>query len=306
MQYVYIMGRGHSGSTVLDATLGHTSSVESVGELVSGMSRFNAPCSCGLAMRDCSYWAEIRHRFELRAGRTWEDAASKIASQAHVRNILSNFARNRDELREVADITTHLAHSVSEVSGKSVMLDSSKTPSRALFLVRQFPEARVIHLVRHPEAILASNYWRIQAGTGFKFLRRTYRDVRLMPLFLTVSALSWLLGSILAEVVKISRPSQVLLVRYEDIASDPEGQFCRLSKFLDVDVMEGAIAIVGKQPIPFGHNIGGNYVRMRKTFTFETKKSNNHSLPKPYGVVAKIICWPLMLRYGYTLFRTKT
>ena len=199
MKYVYIMGRGHSGSTVLDAILGHTSSIESVGELVSGMARLDAPCSCDCTMRVCPYWINIRNRFESCSGYSWGYAASKTKAQAHVKGFLVTWVKSKVEMRELINITTHLAESVLEASGKSVMLDSSKTPARALFLVRHFPDSRTVHLVRHPEAVLASNYWRIQSGKGFKFLRQTYRHAWLTPILLTVSAISWLTGNLLAE-----------------------------------------------------------------------------------------------------------
>lgn len=41
------MGRGHSGSTVLDTILGNSYEIESVGEFVAGCVSYNRSCSCG-------------------------------------------------------------------------------------------------------------------------------------------------------------------------------------------------------------------------------------------------------------------
>ena len=43
---VYIMGRGHSGSTMLDLMLGNHEKIHSVGELTSGFRRRSEKCSC--------------------------------------------------------------------------------------------------------------------------------------------------------------------------------------------------------------------------------------------------------------------
>ena len=71
--YVYVMGRGHSGSTILDIILGGGAAVESLGELVSGLGRCDRrrQCSCGSPMRECSFWCEVRRRFEAQ-GYGWD------------------------------------------------------------------------------------------------------------------------------------------------------------------------------------------------------------------------------------------
>src|SRR3954465_12970352 len=38
--YLYVMGRAHYGSTILDVVLGGGAAIESVGELVSGLERY--------------------------------------------------------------------------------------------------------------------------------------------------------------------------------------------------------------------------------------------------------------------------
>jgi hypothetical protein len=47
--YLYIVGRGHSGSMILDILLGNSSQIESVGQLLSGMR--GAGRECAVAVR---------------------------------------------------------------------------------------------------------------------------------------------------------------------------------------------------------------------------------------------------------------
>ena len=71
--YIYITGRGHSGSTILDILLGNSSQIASVGELLAGLSRADqGACSCGATMSDCGFWREVRSRAEAE-GITWDE-----------------------------------------------------------------------------------------------------------------------------------------------------------------------------------------------------------------------------------------
>src|SRR5690606_31136679 len=73
---VYIVGAGHSGSTLLDLILGTHSRIESVGEikrlerLYSGGK--GSGCTCGEPFTACAYWRAIgdrlrEHDIDLRA-----------------------------------------------------------------------------------------------------------------------------------------------------------------------------------------------------------------------------------------------
>jgi len=98
--WIYIAGRGHSGSTMLDAMLGTSQYTESVGELVSGMGRYTARCSCGNTFAECVYWEEVRRRFEQSSDISWDTAVWYIVNQAHLKSLFktlfsSSKKRNR-------------------------------------------------------------------------------------------------------------------------------------------------------------------------------------------------------------------
>src|SRR4051795_9833771 len=92
------MGRGHSGSTILDILLGGGAAVESVGELVSGLERYEAgePCACGEPMRRCPFWAEVRRRFEA-DGHDWGELARLSRAQTDVRRWLATWRARLDD-----------------------------------------------------------------------------------------------------------------------------------------------------------------------------------------------------------------
>lgn len=67
---IYIMGRGHSGSTILDIIPGNSAQLESVGEPMAGLSRGSEGeiCACGEPIQDCAHWREVHLAFAQVAG----------------------------------------------------------------------------------------------------------------------------------------------------------------------------------------------------------------------------------------------
>lgn len=297
-EMVYIMGRGHSGSTVLDGLLGSLPDVESVGELVSGLSRADAVCSCGAEFADCPYWRAVVTRFETDATCSWSDAASTIVTYSHVRWFLHFLA---GDLTAIADRyierSRGVLHSVSSVAGKRLVVDSSKEPTRAFLLARA--GAKIIHLIRDPRDILESNYWRLRSGRGFRYLRRTYHGRRFTGLFLALSAVSWLAGSWLAAIVRRAAPERFLRVKFEDLCSDPRRELGRIGAFLGTDVQLLIEAVEQHRPLSIGHNLGGNHMRHQKTFIFQTPSRNGRELPRRYRWMPAVLCWPTRANYGY-------
>jgi hypothetical protein len=176
--YVYIMGRGHSGSTILDILLGSSAAIESIGELVSGAADPTHVCSCGATPTNCTFWSRVRAEVEACGIDYWALARASRA-QAHVRHLSATaIARPgaSPDLDRLARHTAALAESICAASGKPHMLDSGKEPSRALFLLKFLPESRIIHLVRDPRAVLATYYRRLARGETIQFLRHPYQS----------------------------------------------------------------------------------------------------------------------------------
>lgn len=300
-KWIYIAGRGHSGSTMLDVMLGNAKQIESVGELISGMGRYEGLCSCGEEFQNCSYWSNVRKKFEEAANVPWDEAVQSSVGQSHISQYpFTLFTRSNSLwVMKLKNHSEHIADAIGKTSSKEFIVDSSKEITRALFMMRFVSESKVIHLVRHPKNVLQSNYSRLEKGDGFKFLRKRFTPKKWFGPFLFTSALSWTIGNIMAEVVRLFGKERFLLVRYEDLVNSPEQQFNIIEEFIGVSLDEIKSKVREKQTFAVGHNIGGNQMRMAKSFILDPKKASRIGLPKRYNFMVHVLCFPLMWKYGY-------
>lgn len=304
ISWLYISGRGHSGSTMLDAMLGNADGIESVGELVSGMGRYEALCSCGDKFNDCPFWVGVRRWFEAKAGISWDEAVRASVSQAHIKQFARTLLATPhvEWVRKMKRFSTHIAEGVIDQAGsimEGVIVDSSKEITRALFLLRFVPESRVIHLIRHPEKVLQSNYYRLKKGSGFKLLRKHFTPRYLYGPFLFISTVNWLVGNLMLEMVRQFCKVRFLRVRYEDLISSPVKELDRIEKFIGVSLSDVKRKALEKEPFDVGHNIGGNHMRMTGSFVLDPMKASRSGLPKRYSFMVNAICWPMLWAYGY-------
>ena len=308
-QIIYIMGRGHSGSTILDLLLGNAENVESVGELLSGMGRLDSQCSCGAKIKNCEFWTNVRNftkkEKNLVDEMNWGDLVKISHYFGHIYRFPRIFFSKMWPMQKIIEKyklgTIALFNSIAKAAISKVVVDSSKEVTRGLFLALFLPNVRIIHLVRNGEQILASNLWRMKIGEGFKFLRRKWKAKHFHGLFLILSSISWVIGNLLAELVGLCVPDCIIRIHYEDLCEKPEEVLEKIGAFIECDMSSVISAVKNNKLMKIGHNIAGNRIRMRKTFKFNPK-SRLHLLPKSYQIFFRIIAMPLILHYGYPSF----
>lgn len=304
--YVYVMGRAHTGSTILDILLGNSAEVESVGQLVSHIGRLDTNCSCGATIEKCHFWRGVRAEALAGADYDWAELSRAHTEQAHIKSLLPTFLRGaaNGTMLRLRDMTSRVDNAIRAASGKRVVLDSSKEPTRGLFLLKYYDTARVIYLVRDPRSVVTSYYWRMKAGKPFHFLRREYKNKLLGPLYLAIAAGSWIGGHLIFEAIARVAPDRVIRVRYEDLCAQPDVELARIGNQLGIAVDEVISKIESRDGFDVGHNIGGNMIREGSSeVRFEPKKDlTRKPLPKWVEVMTLVFCWPLMGRYGYPVF----
>ncbi len=305
VKFIYIVGRGFSGTTMLDALLGNSKQIESVGELVSGLSRYeNELCSCGKLTGDCEFWLTVKKEFNLRNGQnSFASFAKQSIDQANIRNYFSTLfkvqkynglvAANRNMYEAIASVNDHIW-----------VLDSSKELTRGLLLARSDKRVRIIHMIRRPEGQISSLYYRLNKGLPLKFLRKEYYPKnKFFPI--TFQAIAWSIGNLLAEFLKLFASKRTIRIKFENLLNDPYHELDRLGKFLNINFEEIKNRIKRNEDFYVNHSMGGNEFRHDRVFKFQKDAKTRRSMPLGFKIWIKILCWPLIIIYRYNIFKNQ-
>lgn len=256
---VYVVGKGRSGSTLLDDLLGTVPGVASLGELRLLWSRGFTPgyrCACGELVAECPVWSgavvDALGATSPEALAEVDALQDRVQSWAHVPRLLARGPGDDD--RALGAVLGRLYGSLVDRLAADVLVDSSKwpLPPGAFDVVPGF-EAWVLHLVRDPRAV-AHSYQRRKGGVGQPEL----------PRFGAVhTSLSWSARNAAAELGRRPVPAERFRrVRYEDLAADPRRTLRSLGEWLGID--DADRAFVDDRTVRLGeaHLVGGNPRRL--------------------------------------------
>ena len=195
---------------------------------------------------------------------------------------------------EARAVLSELYPIVAELSGASVVADSSKHPGWAYLLAgTDTVDLRLVHLVRHPSGVVfswSSPRMRPQAasGSGDRFIP-AHRPSEV--------AIRWDVFNVLLGRFG-RRPLPYLLVRYEDYVREPAVTRGQCFGLVGLEPLSGPLTMGG------GHGIAGNPARFADEDApiladerwVTEMSSSKHAL-------VSALTWPLRLRYGYRFGR---
>jgi hypothetical protein len=245
--------------------LGSHSALSSLGE----MSYFddwvihNKQCACGKSVSECSLWQPVISQFNSDAQVNCIDIRrqpgdSHFQRIRHLTSIVGIgvlgklmrpkilkflsariYARAKESLR--------LYELVRAVSGKPIVVDSSKSPHRMAVLYTLQPQAtRVIYITRDGRGWMYSDIKRQIAKWGVKPPSQTARK--------------WRRGHHYVRFMSRVLDSRAFLhVRYEEICRQPEKTFERICEFVGVPYEPAMLQFREHEH----HNLGGNPLRFR-------------------------------------------
>ena len=194
---LYVVGCGHSGSTLLDMLVSTHSRIFSAGEAKMFRRSPETVCTCGAERwYSCPFWKRVDER--MRA-----DGEPGLGHESIEHGDPEVFsAYNRRFFR-----------AISAESGCDVVLDSSKDFSRLKSFLNSDLHVEVIHLIRDPRGVVFSG---LRKGRPIRGVSKKYVRTH-------VSAARALL-----DVPHIE-------VRYEDLAREPEREVARILEHLGLE-----------------------------------------------------------------------
>lgn len=217
---IHITGYGRSGSTLVNMLLNGHSAILGCGGISSYRSkdmrkrfrpsaRLEKMCSCGNEVSSCPFWREVFGPMEekiehgLLLGRKKHD---HFLNRKHYYFHDGKPADPDSYLKLIEEVY----HRIVAVSGKRILVDSSKDPSRIDLLARSSRiKLVVLHLVRDVRGCVASIHKRDKS--------------------IFYALFGWIYHNIATEIVKRRNPdTQTLFLHYTRLCNNPRGELTRL------------------------------------------------------------------------------
>lgn len=301
---VSIIGSGRSGSTVLDIILGSHPHIEGVGAL-SKLPRSgwipddDRRCSCGSPIHRCPYWTGVRERWIEAVGgdrlARYIDLQDRYERTTRWPRLAFEQRRPSSSFLEYGEMTGALYRAIGAVSGRPVVLDSSKKPVRTYALLATGAiDVRVVHMVRDGRGVVWSR------------LKSLPRDVEggvpsaRPPTPPWRTTLHWTQANVESEwVTRRAGRSGAARVTYESLVADPRSVLQRLSPVVGEDLGQVMEGLENGDAMTVGHRVGGNRmrfggsVRLRPDLEWTTRLS-----PGDGATFWRMAGW-LARRYGY-------
>lgn len=302
---VSVVGKGRSGTTLLDLVLGSLSGWFSLGEVWRWESfhRFDENrCGCGSPLPRCEVWGPVLARIAeehpdgehvWRSSLRWEKSVARWGRVPRLLRAASGTEVDWEPLRALCGYASLLYRTVAEEAGARVLVDSSNWPANPVTLgLVPGVDAVVVHLVRDPRAVAFS--WQRE-----KSLDDGRGDMPRHPV--TQSALSWTARNLLAEAVRRRPAAPSLLARYENLVRSPTRTAASVASAVDDDA--DLTSIRGRTVrLPPNHTVAGNPMRFQ-TGDVELRMDTEWIREQSAGrqLLVTVLTLPLLLRYGYPI-----
>ena len=302
-KYLYIVGRGHSGTTIFSMLVGEARSVASEGEIITGFSKgFESKrCANGEVFSESSFWSRVKSAFERRTGTAFADGVGVLNRRAHFTRVpAALLAPSRSaEILEATRLTRALYDSIAEVSERPVVLDSTKELATAIFLLRHVPDSKVIHFVRSPFGVVDSYVKRIKGNKSFEMFHRSYRVERFHFVPAAIAALIWTVESFACELLRLFYSTRIITLHYEDLCDHPVALLEKLESFTGVSLAESKAAARDGRVLQPNHALQGNRLMRTEKVVFSPKKGVPRFLTAFDRAIITLCTLPMTLVYGY-------
>jgi hypothetical protein len=192
-------------------------------------------------------------------------------------------------------LTATLYRSIVEVSGKRIIVDSSKHPARALALsLNDDINLKLIHLVRDGRGVLWSYKKRFDKNEAGGV------QSQIEPKPTWQIAIQWMAINLFSELAasRVSDGKRIRL-RYEDFVASPKLALKRVGEIIDLDMKKLGTEVSDGRMMSVGHIIAGNRLRMKGRVRLNPDMEWKKKLAEKDKQLFESVAGWLVDRYGY-------
>lgn len=301
---LYIAGAGRSGSTLLERILGQIEGCVAVGEFrhLWRLAPSRQQCGCGELLDRCSFWRSVLGRVHVEPdNQTFEamhDAQRQVDRVRYIPQMISPGPAGRafgQRQADYSDVLRQMYLAIHEITGASVIVDSSKDVS-TLYLLSEMNDVciRVLHMVRDSRAVAYS--W-----TREKVRLHVVEKGSYMPRYSPQhSAGDWMSRNILTEMAG-SRAGGYKRLRYEDLLAHPREAIESIARFIQLPSAD--LGFIAGNELKFSrvnHTIAGNPSLLEKRpVRLRIDNDWQQEMKPAHKAIVTALTWPLLKRYGY-------
>lgn len=306
---IFLGGLGRSGTTLIERVLGEVPGVCALGEVVHLWQRDlrdDERCGCGVPFSQCDFWERVGvaafggwHRVDVHRVLMLRDLVERTR---HIPRLATRVPpQYADLIREYADYYARIYAAAANVSGASVVVDSSKHSALAHVLRYAMPslDLRVVHVVRDARGV---------AYSWTKHVRRpeaVAADPEMTRYAPTRSALLWTAHNAAFGLLQ-RRGVPVRRLRYEEFLADPQSSLRRLVAFAGLDPSAVDLSWLSTSSVELGtsHSAAGNPMRFT-TGPIELRRDDawRTKLAPRQRMVVSAVCAPMLKAYGYNVIQ---
>jgi len=299
MKVLYIAGVERSGSTIFQNVLGQAPDLWACGELRQLWHRAllqGRSCGCETEpLAECPFWQQVFERAFGGIGNVQAERWFSYRQRTRTRHFpLLLFPKGGDLLRarlgKYPDVLARLYTAIQDVSGRDIIIDSSKSPTHA-WLLDTIPqlELLVVHLLRDPRGVAYSILKRKRQG------HPAYSSYSLRH-----SAVEWGLTNYLSEKLRSVGEMKYKRMHYESFTRTPLEVVNQVLGWVDAEEKGGSWIDGHEVTLSTTHTAGGSphrfstgTIRLREDSAWETGLNEEEK--------RQVERWTggLMSRYGY-------
>ncbi len=274
---LYVMGAGHSGSTILGVALGNCAGCFYGGEIEEWLVRSGVPSWQDAPRRE--FWSAVASQVDG-ADLFGSEAASAIERSSSLLRADRWPARRRLR-RRYREVSEQLLQGIARTADAACVVDTSHFPLRARELARlDGVELYIVFLVRDARAVLDSNLRELRPHEVAERRVRTLAMIGNLTITLAVS---------IAVFLRHPRRRR-LFMRHEEFIADPQGALSAILEMLGSDA-----GLPDLERLRIGAPIEGNRLIRGETIALQRRVQTPPSPSLPAALL-QALCEPVLRR----------